>query len=78
MTIRVLFTVMSKPGKSEAIMKKLRAQREVLEAHTISDGKFDVIAWIGVPSLDDYRGFIEKMAEIPEIDDFESFITVDN
>ncbi len=78
MTIRVLFTVMSKPGKSDTIMNKLRAQKEVIEANTISDGKFDVIAWIGVPSLDDYRGFIEKIAEIPEIDDFESFITVDN
>lgn len=78
MTIRVLFTVMSKPGKSDTIMNKLRAQKEVIEAHTIADGTYDVIAWIGVPSLDDYRGFVEKMAEIPEIDDFESFITVDN
>jgi len=77
MTIRVLFTVMSKPDKAEVILSKLRAQKEVLEAHTISDGKFDVIAWIGVPSLGHYRMFIEKMAEIKEIDDFESFITVD-
>ena len=78
MTIRVLFTVMSKPDKADLILSKLRAQEEVIEAHTISDGKFDVIAWIGVPSLEAYRMFIEKMAEIKEIDDFESFITVDS
>ncbi len=77
MTMRVLFTVMAKPEKAETIMLKLREQEEVIEAHTIEDGKFDVIAWIGVPSLEHYRLFIEKIAKIKEIDDFESFITVD-
>ncbi len=78
MTIRVLFTVMAKPNKANVILHKLRSQEEVIEAHTISDGIFDVLAWIGVPSLEQYRLFIERIADMPEIDDFESFITVDN
>ncbi|MDF1539608.1 MAG: Lrp/AsnC ligand binding domain-containing protein [Candidatus Thorarchaeota archaeon] len=77
MTIKVLFTVKAHEGHAKKIRDALRAQEEVLEAHTVRDGKFDVIAWIRVSSLDKYRAFIEHIAEMPDIDDFESFITVD-
>ncbi|MHA2424123.1 MAG: Lrp/AsnC ligand binding domain-containing protein [Candidatus Thorarchaeota archaeon] len=78
MSIKVLFTVKAKEGEARKIREELRAQEEVLEAHTVRDGKFDVIAWVLVPSLDVYRTFIERVAEIAGIDDFESFITVDD
>lgn len=78
MTIKVLFTVKTNPGQEKKIREQLRAQKEVLEAHTVRDGKFDVIAWILVPSLEEYRKFVERVADIAGIDDFESFITVDD
>ncbi|MFW9952939.1 MAG: Lrp/AsnC ligand binding domain-containing protein [Candidatus Thorarchaeota archaeon] len=76
MSIKVLFTVKAKKGQAKKITQELRAQSEVLEAHTIRDGKIDVIAWVTVPSLEFYREFIERISLMPEIDDFESFITV--
>jgi DNA-binding Lrp family transcriptional regulator len=78
MPIKVLFTVKTKEGQEKKIREELRAQKEVLEAHTVRDGKFDVIAWVLVDSLEIYRGFIERIAALAGIDDFESFITVDD
>ena len=78
MTIKVLFTVKAHEGQAKKIREELRAQEQVLEAHTVRDGKFDVIAWVQVPSLEHYREFIDKIAQMKEIDDFESFITVDD
>lgn len=78
MTIKVLFTVTAHEGQAKKIREELRAHKEVLEAHIVRDGKFDVIAWILVPSLEAYREFVERIAKMPEIDDFESFITVDD
>lgn len=77
MALRVLFTVTAKESKADKILLDLRARQEVIEAHTISDGIFDLIAWINVPSLNHYRLFIEEISDIKEIVDFESFITVD-
>ncbi|MHA1909402.1 MAG: Lrp/AsnC ligand binding domain-containing protein [Candidatus Thorarchaeota archaeon] len=78
MSIKVLFTVKAKEGQSKRIREELRAQKEVLEAHTVRDGKFDVIAWVLVENLEIYREFIERVADIAGIDDFESFITADD
>ncbi|MCK5240474.1 MAG: Lrp/AsnC ligand binding domain-containing protein [Candidatus Thorarchaeota archaeon] len=77
-SIKVLFTVKVREGQATKIREELRAQKEVLEAHSVRDGKFDVIAWVLVPSLTAYKEFIERVADIAGIDDFESFITVDN
>ena len=41
MTIKVLFTVKAHEGQARKIREELRAQEEVLEAHTVRDGKFD-------------------------------------
>ena len=78
MPIKVLFTVKATEGQAKIIREALRAQKEVLEAHTVRDGKFDVIAWVLVDTLEVYREFIERVAAIEGIDDFESFITVDD
>ncbi|MCK5152498.1 MAG: Lrp/AsnC ligand binding domain-containing protein [Candidatus Thorarchaeota archaeon] len=77
-SIKVLFTVKVREGQATKIREELRAQKEVLEAHSVRDGKFDVIAWVLVPSLTAYKEFIERVADIAGIDDFESFITVDS
>lgn len=78
MPIKVFLAVVAKSGKTKEVLKNLRAIDEVRLACSVSDGEYDVVAIIEVRSLDDYRTFsIDKMSKVPNINDYTSFIIVD-
>ncbi|KXH75658.1 MAG: hypothetical protein AM326_08805 [Candidatus Thorarchaeota archaeon SMTZ-45] len=78
MPIKVFLAVVTKSGKEKEVQKNLRAIDEVTLACTVSDGMFDVVAMIEVPTLDEYRTFsIDKVSAVPNIVDYTSFIIMD-
>ena len=78
MPIRVFLAVVTKQGKAKEVQRNLRAIDDVVLACSVSDGEYNVVAMVEVPSLDDYRSFsIDKVSAVPNIVDYTSFIIMD-
>lgn len=78
MPIKVFLAVVTKPGKEKEVQKNLRAIDEVILACSVSDGLYDVVAMIEVPTLNEYRMFsIDKVSSVPNVIDYTSFIIMD-
>ena len=78
MPIKVFLAVNTKSGKAREVQKNLKTIDEVKLACAVSDGIFDIVAMIEVPSLDDYRSFsIDRVSAVPHITDYTSFIIMD-
>ncbi|MFW9965441.1 MAG: Lrp/AsnC family transcriptional regulator [Candidatus Sifarchaeia archaeon] len=78
MPIKVFLAVVTKSGKEKEVQKNLRSIDEVTLACTVSDGLYNVVAIIEVPTLDEYRTFsIDKVSAVPNVLDYTSFIIMD-
>ena len=78
MPIKIFLGVTVKSGKAKEVQKNLRTIDEVVLVCSVSDGLFDVVAMVEVTTLSDYRTFsIDKVAVVPHIDDYTSFIIMD-
>ena len=78
MPIKIFLGVKVKSGKAKEVQKNIRAIDEVVLVCSVSDGLFDVIAMVEVTTLADYRTFsIDKVSVVPNIDDYTSFIIMD-
>ena len=78
MPVKIFLTVVAKSGKAKDVQKNLRALDEVVLACSVSDGQYDIVAMVEVSSLDDYRSFsIDRVASVPNITDYTSFIIMD-
>jgi len=78
MLIKVFLAVNIKDGKVKEVQKNLKAIDEVKLACVVTDGEYDIVAMIEVPSLDEYRKFsIDKVSGVPHITDYTSFIIMD-
>lgn len=78
MPVKIFLGVTVKSGKAKEVQKNLRTIDEVVLVCTVTDGIYDVVAMIEVTTLDDYRTFsIDKVSSVPNIDDYTSFIVMD-
>ncbi len=76
MSPKVFFTARTEKKKAQSVLKAIRKLDNVLEAHLVEDGIYDVVSLVEVESLEGYRKFVEKASHLKNIIDFESFITV--
>ncbi|MBN2230551.1 MAG: Lrp/AsnC ligand binding domain-containing protein [Candidatus Thorarchaeota archaeon] len=78
MTIKVFLTINVVSGRARDIRDKIKSFQEVRLVCTIDHGTFDVVAFVEIESLEDYRTFsIDKVGKLPYIEDYTSFITLD-
>ena len=78
MPIKVFLAVNIKSGKAKEVHKNLKDIDVVKLTCVVTDGEYDIVAMIEVPSLDEYRSFsIDKVGRVPNITDYTSFIIMD-
>ncbi|MCK5390304.1 MAG: hypothetical protein KAJ36_07425 [Candidatus Thorarchaeota archaeon] len=77
MVVKVFLTVISEPGRINEVFTSLISFDEVDYVCIVDSGPYDIVALVEVDTLDGYRVLIEKVAALPNTEDFESFITVD-
>ncbi len=78
MVVKVFLTIISEPGRINEIYTKLKSFDEVRLVCIVDSGPHDIVALVEVETLDGYRVLIEKVASLPNTEDFSSFITVDS
>jgi DNA-binding Lrp family transcriptional regulator len=77
MPIKVFLAINAERGHARAIHIKLSKLEEVTSVCTVESGIFDVVAFIDVDSLEDYRLFsIDKVGKLPHVANYTSFITL--
>ncbi|MHA1481336.1 MAG: Lrp/AsnC ligand binding domain-containing protein [Candidatus Thorarchaeota archaeon] len=76
MTLKIFLTVNTAPVSVNDICDSLKQFKEVKEIFKIKAGDFEIIAVVEIQNLELYRLFVERVAQISNITDFESFITV--
>lgn len=77
MVVKVFLTIISEPGRINEIYASLRTFEEVRFVCIVDSGPHDIVSLVEVDTLDGYRVLIEKVAALPNTEDFSSFITVD-
>jgi len=77
MVVKVFLTINSEPGRISEIYTALKFFDEVRFVCIVDSGPHDIVAIVEVDTLDGYRVLIEKVASLPNTEDFSSFITVD-
>ncbi len=75
MTLKIFITVNTEKQLMDEVYDALKAFNEVKEIHKVQDGSFQLIAMVLITDLELYRTFVDGLAEIKAITDFESFIT---
>lgn len=78
MTVKVFLAVKAEADHETDIITKLKARKSVKEIYLIKSRTYDVIASIEVDSLDSYRSFLDEIAHLKGVRDFESFIRTDS
>jgi DNA-binding Lrp family transcriptional regulator len=77
MVVKVFLVVNVEPGRRDEIHKALHSFEEVSSVYDVESGPHDLVAMVQVENLDGYRDLIEKVAALPNTEDFASFITLD-
>lgn len=78
MPVKIFLAVTVKEGRAKQVQSNLRTFEEVTLACSVSDGPFDVVALIEVPTLEEYKLFsVDKVSTLQDITDYTSFITID-
>ena len=75
MTLKIFITVNTEKQLVDEVYDALKQFDEVKEVHKVKDGSFQLIAMVTMADLELYRNFVERLAELQAISDFESFIT---
>ncbi len=79
MAIRILLTITIEQGYTEEIQSILKTFDEVSSVCIVNHGCYDIIAVVDVESFDSYRTFaIDKIGKLQHIEDYTSFITLDD
>ena len=78
MVVKVFLTLVTETGHRDEIYDILRTFEEINLLCRVNSGTSDIVGMVYVDTLDDYRLFIERVATIQNVEDFESFITVDS
>ena len=78
MTVKIILAAKAKPGNEKDVVDKLQKREPVKEIYLIESGTYDIIASIEVDSLDSYRDFVDEVAHLTWLVDFESFIRIDS
>jgi DNA-binding Lrp family transcriptional regulator len=77
MPIRVFLAITTERGRARDIHNKLTKFEEVTSVCTVENGIFDVVAFVDVDTLENYRLFsIDKVGKLPHIENYTSFITL--
>lgn len=76
MTLKIFITVNTDSASVNDICDSLKQFKEVKEIFKIKAGDFEIIAEVEIQNLELYRRFVDRVAELSGITDFESFITV--
>jgi DNA-binding Lrp family transcriptional regulator len=76
MPIKVFLAITSGRGRIREVHKELRKFEEITTICIVENGQFDLVAFVDVESLEDYRNFIDKVGRLPHIDDYTSFVTL--
>lgn len=77
MVVKVFLTIISEPEQIKEVYTSLISFDEVRFACIVDSGPHDIVSIVEVDTLDGYRVLIEKVAALPNTEDFSSFITVD-
>ena len=77
MVVKVFLTIIAEPGRVNEINNAINSFEEVHLVCLVDSGPYDIVALVEVENLDGYRVLIEKVASIPNTEDFESFITLE-
>jgi DNA-binding Lrp family transcriptional regulator len=78
MPIKIFLAVTTKSGKEKEVQMRLRAIDGVTLSCSITEGHYNVVAMVEVPSLDEYRSFsVDRVSLVPNIDDYTSFIIME-
>lgn len=77
MPIKVFLAISCGRGRIREVQKQLRKFEEITTICIVENGQFDLVAFVDVESLEDYRNFsIDKVGRLPHIDDYTSFVTL--
>lgn len=76
MALKIFITVNAELASVADICDSLNQFKEVKEIFKMKAGDFEIIAVVEIQDLEFYRLFVDHVAEISGITDFESFITV--
>ena len=76
MTLKIFLTMNTEKQFVDDVYDALKGFHEIKEIHKVKDGAFQLIAMVVIDDLERYRTFVESLAEVQSIRDFESFITV--
>ena len=74
MVVKVFLVVNAKTERLEKIHQTLQNFDEVVFSCIVESGPYDIVAMVEVDTLEGYRPLIERVASIPNTDDFSSFI----
>ncbi|MGY5858469.1 MAG: Lrp/AsnC ligand binding domain-containing protein [Candidatus Thorarchaeota archaeon] len=78
MVVKVFFVINAESERLDKIHSTLKSFDEVVFSCLVESGPYDIISLVEVDTLDDYRALIEKVAALPDTDDFTSFFTVNS
>ena len=78
MSVKIFLAVNVKEGRAKQVQSNLRTLEEVTIACSVSDGPYDVVALVEVPTLEEYKSFsIDRVSLLPHVTDYTSFIVID-
>ncbi|MGY5864514.1 MAG: Lrp/AsnC ligand binding domain-containing protein [Candidatus Thorarchaeota archaeon] len=78
MPVKIFIAINVKSGRMNQVQRSIREFEEVTLACSVSDGPYDVVALVEIPTLEDYKSFsIDKVSSLDDITDYTSFITID-
>ena len=78
MPVKIFLAVNVKPGRGKQVQGNIKKFDEVTLSCYVSNGPYDVVAYVEVPTLEEYKSFsIDKVSSLQDITDYTSFITID-
>ncbi|MHA2025066.1 MAG: Lrp/AsnC family transcriptional regulator [Candidatus Thorarchaeota archaeon] len=78
MPVKIFLAVNVKSGKGKEVQGNIKKFEEVTLVCSVSAGTYDIVAFVEVPTLEEYKAFsIDKVSSLQDITDYTSFITID-
>ncbi|MFX1482647.1 MAG: Lrp/AsnC family transcriptional regulator [Promethearchaeota archaeon] len=78
MPVKIFLAVKAKEGRADQVQHSLKKLEEVIMVCTVSDGPYDVVALVEVPTLEEYKSFsIDKVGSVHHVIDYTSFIAIE-
>ncbi|MFW9810197.1 MAG: Lrp/AsnC ligand binding domain-containing protein, partial [Candidatus Thorarchaeota archaeon] len=78
MPVRIFLAINVKEGRAKQVQSNLKKFDWVTLACSVSNGPYDVVAFVEVPSLEEYKEFsVDKVSTLQYVTDYTSFITIE-